>query len=81
MTLDPKDAKSGGEDVAGQLTLDRRAWLKRGRFLALVTVAYNVLEGVVAILFGIRSDSVALTGFGVDSFVEVTSAVVVCASP
>lgn len=59
------------------MTSDRQAWLKRGRFLAVVTVAYNILEGVVATVFGVRADSVALTGFGVDSFVEVSSAVVI----
>lgn len=59
------------------MTNDRTTWLRRGRMLAGLTVAYIGLEGVIAIVAGIRTDSVALTGFGVDSFVEVTSALVV----
>jgi len=41
------------------------------------TVVWNVVEGLVAIWAGTRSDSVALVGFGIDSFVETASAVVV----
>lgn len=55
----------------------RQDWLRRGRLLAILTVAYNFLEGVIAIIAGADSGSVALTGFGVDSFVEVSSAVIV----
>jgi divalent metal cation (Fe/Co/Zn/Cd) transporter len=38
-----------------------------------LTVSYNALEGVVAIAAGVVAGSVALTGFGVDSVIEVTS--------
>jgi len=41
-----------------------------------VTVGYNALEGVIAIAAGLAADSVALTGFGIDSVIEVTSGVV-----
>lgn len=54
----------------------RESWLRRGRALALITIVYNALEGVLAIAFGIQAESVALTGFGADSFIEVTSAAV-----
>ena len=37
------------------------------------TVAWNVLEGIVAIAAGIISGSIALVGFGVDSYIEVAS--------
>jgi divalent metal cation (Fe/Co/Zn/Cd) transporter len=40
-----------------------------------LTVSYNALEGVVAIAAGLAAGSVALTGFGVDSVIEVTSGV------
>lgn len=42
-----------------------------------VTIAYNVVEGVVAITAGIAAGSVSLTGFGFDSAIEVASAIIV----
>ena len=57
--------------------LHRSALLLRGERLALVTIAYNGLEGVIAIVAGWVAGSVALTGFGVDSAIEVTSAAIV----
>ena len=41
------------------------------------TVGYNVLEGIVALLLGGIANSVALIGFGLDSFVETFSGFVV----
>jgi divalent metal cation (Fe/Co/Zn/Cd) transporter len=41
--------------------------------LALVTIFYNLIEGVVSVVFGYEDGTVALFGFGVDSFVEVIS--------
>lgn len=38
-----------------------------------MTVGYNALEGLVAIVAGLAAGSVALTGFGIDSVIEVTS--------
>ncbi|MBP8951610.1 MAG: cation transporter, partial [Armatimonadetes bacterium] len=38
-----------------------------------MTVAYNVLEGVVSILAGVMAGSIALIGFGLDSAVESLS--------
>ena len=55
-------------------TLD---WSARARGLAIATMAYNVVEGVVSMGFGVSEDSMALLGFGVDSWVEVGSAAVV----
>jgi len=56
---------------------DRTALLRRGRALAFASVAYNVAEGAVALTAGARADSVALTGFGLDSLIEVGSALFV----
>ena len=53
--------------------LARDAALQRGIALEAVTVGYNALEGLVAIAAGITARSVALTGFGIDSVIEVTS--------
>ena len=54
-------------------------WERRAWFLAWFTVIYNLVEGAVAIGFGVSDDSVALWGFGFDSLIEVASAVVVMA--
>jgi divalent metal cation (Fe/Co/Zn/Cd) transporter len=45
-------------------------------FLAYFTVGYNVLEGTISILFAIPAQSAALFGFGIDSFVESLSGLV-----
>jgi divalent metal cation (Fe/Co/Zn/Cd) transporter len=50
---------------------------RRGLRLAQVTVAYNVLEGVAAITFGLLAGLVSVVGFGVDSGIETASAVLV----
>lgn len=52
-------------------------WTRRAKRLALFTVSYNLVEGLVSVAFGVRGESVALAGFGVDSFIEVGSALVV----
>jgi divalent metal cation (Fe/Co/Zn/Cd) transporter len=56
---------------------ERVGLLRRGVLLEAVTVAWNVLEGVVAGAAGALASSVALIGFGIDSFVETTSGAVV----
>lgn len=48
--------------------------LRRALVLEYFTVGWNVIEGVVAIGGGIVAGSIALLGFGFDSFIEVTSA-------
>jgi divalent metal cation (Fe/Co/Zn/Cd) transporter len=53
--------------------MDRFGLLRRGIALEGVTVSYNALEGIVAIAAGLAAGSVALTGFGIDSVIEVTS--------
>jgi len=52
-------------------------WRRRALWLAGFTIAYNLLEGVVSMAFGWADDSVALFGFGADSFIEVASALLV----
>lgn len=52
------------------------ALYKRALALSYFTVGYNVLEGVVSIAFGWYAGSVALVGFGSDSFVESLSGAV-----
>ena len=44
-------------------------------WLSMVTIFYNLLEGTVATYYGLADDTLALFGFGVDSFVEVLSGI------
>jgi divalent metal cation (Fe/Co/Zn/Cd) transporter len=60
------------------LTPGRRERLhRRVRFIVAFTITYNVLEAIVAITAGVLASSAALLGFGLDSVVEVLSAVAV----
>ena len=52
----------------------QRYW-KYALALALFTIFYNIAEGLVSISFGVSDESLALFGFGVDSFIEVMSGV------
>jgi divalent metal cation (Fe/Co/Zn/Cd) transporter len=47
------------------------------RLLLLATIAYNILEGVIAFIAGIQAGSLALTAFGADSYLEVAAAAAV----
>jgi divalent metal cation (Fe/Co/Zn/Cd) transporter len=50
---------------------------RRVRWLVAATITYNVIEAVVAIAAGTTASSAALIGFGLDSVIEVASAVAV----
>lgn len=52
----------------------RHALIRQGRKLEYFTIAYNSLEGIVSIAAGLFAGSISLIGFGLDSFIEVTSA-------
>jgi divalent metal cation (Fe/Co/Zn/Cd) transporter len=43
--------------------------------LAIFTIVYNIIEGVVSIYFGAQDETLTLFGFGVDSFIEVLSGI------
>lgn len=53
---------------------DRRLW-NLVLVLAIITILYNILEGLVSIYFGYEDETLALLGFGLDSFVEVLSGI------
>jgi divalent metal cation (Fe/Co/Zn/Cd) transporter len=64
--------------VVPALTAAERARLgRRAQLLAGASVAYNLLEAVVAIAAGVVAGSVALIGFGLDSVVEVSSGLII----
>jgi divalent metal cation (Fe/Co/Zn/Cd) transporter len=52
---------------------DRPRLLVRALRLEYLTVGWNIIEGVVAIGAAVAAGSVALLGFGIDSFVESAS--------
>jgi divalent metal cation (Fe/Co/Zn/Cd) transporter len=62
--------------AAPALDAGRRAVLsRRVRLLVAATITYNVIEAVVAVTAGAIASSTALIGFGLDSVIEVSSAV------
>lgn len=62
---------------AGHSSADSRgSQLKHALQLEYLTVGWNVVEGVVAVTAALAAGSVALLAFGIDSFVEVSSGLV-----
>ena len=55
------------------LNAERDRYYKYGFYLALITIFYNLVEGLISTYFGYEDESLALFGFGVDSFIEVIS--------
>jgi len=55
--------------------IERDRLLARANLLALLTIGYNFVEGIVSMALGAADETLALFGFGVDSFIEVISAV------
>ena len=43
--------------------------------LSIITILYNIAEGLFSIFFGLNDETLALFGFGLDSFVEVISGI------
>src|SRR5437773_7643617 len=56
-----------------EAALDRRLIAQRGKRLEYFTIAWNTLEGLVAVIAGAMAGSISLVGFGLDSFIEVIS--------
>jgi divalent metal cation (Fe/Co/Zn/Cd) transporter len=65
-----------GQQIIQIGTSDRAQIVRRGRHLEYFTIAYNSLEGLIAIIAGLVAGSIALVGFGFDSVIEVTSGAV-----
>jgi divalent metal cation (Fe/Co/Zn/Cd) transporter len=51
----------------------RSTLIRRGLWLNYATLAYNSLEGIIALIAAVASGSVALFGFGIDSVIEVSA--------
>lgn len=50
---------------------------RRGKRLEYLTIGWNSLEAVAAIVAGILAGSIALVGFGIDSVIEVSSGAII----
>ena len=62
--------------VAVQGPAARPSALRRSRLLNRLTIGWNVAEGVIAVMAGTMAGSVSLVGFGLDSGIEVSAAVI-----
>ena len=60
-------------DMVETAIMERTVVVRRARRLEYFTVAWNALEGLVAVIAGAVAGSICLVGFGIDSFIEVTS--------
>lgn len=58
------------------VTDDRSSLLARGLRLEYLTVGWNIVEGLIAVGAGLAAGSIALIGFGADSFIETISGAV-----
>jgi divalent metal cation (Fe/Co/Zn/Cd) transporter len=56
--------------------IDRRDAVRRAVWLTRATIGWNIGEGVVAVVAGAVAGSVSLVGFGLDSGIEVSAALV-----
>jgi divalent metal cation (Fe/Co/Zn/Cd) transporter len=54
----------------------RAAAVRRARALNIATIGWNTVEGFVAVAAGVAAGSVSLVGFGIDSAIEVSAALI-----
>ena len=55
--------------------MGKKLLYKRASLLAIITIVYNLAEGIVSVFFGAADETLSLFGFGIDSFVEVMSGI------
>ncbi len=60
--------------VADARSPHERLW-QWALWLAIFTISYNLVEGLVSIYFGANDEALTLFGFGIDSFIEVMSGI------
>jgi len=64
---------TSGSKAVKSLVPDRAVLAQQGKRLEYFTIGWNSLEGLIAVTAGAIAGSISLIGFGVDSFIEVTS--------
>jgi divalent metal cation (Fe/Co/Zn/Cd) transporter len=62
--------------TATKQPVSRAEAVTRARWLNAATIGWNSLEGVIAVAAGIAAGSVSLVGFGFDSAIEVSAALI-----
>ena len=60
--------------TVGTQAREARYW-QNAFWLAIFTIGYNLLEGLVSVYLGLQDEALTLFGFGVDSFIEVMSGI------
>jgi divalent metal cation (Fe/Co/Zn/Cd) transporter len=65
-----------GDATAPAAPAARGQLLRRGLSLEYLTVGWNIIEGVVSVMAAMMAGSIALLGFGIDSFVEMMSGLI-----
>ncbi|WP_168916426.1 cation transporter [Microcella flavibacter] len=71
-------AAAAAAPAAARLDPERtRVLRRRVKIIVSLTIGYNVIEGVIALIAGSAANSAALIGFGIDSGIEVLSAAAV----
>eukprot|EP00210_Caulerpa_lentillifera_P001861 g1790.t1 len=75
-TKSVNDAQEGDEVfILGEKTQKR--WVYYARLVSFVSIAFTLIGGVVGVVLSVFTDSVALLGYGLESFVDVWSSVLV----
>src|SRR6267378_4408993 len=59
--------------MMSEFVATRPAIVQHGKRLEYFTIAWNSLEGLAGVVAGLVAGSISLVGFGMDSFIEVTS--------
>ena len=62
--------------VAGPFVPGRDAVVRKAQRLNILTIGWNVVEGMVAVVAGLLAGSISLVGFGLDSGIEVSAALI-----
>lgn len=55
---------------------EKTALIKKALLINWILIVYNVIEAIASVTFGIKAESIALVGFGLDSIIEVLSAAI-----
>ncbi|HSH50134.1 MAG TPA: cation transporter [Bacteroidales bacterium] len=53
----------------------KNSLLRTALLLSIITIVYNIAEGIISVYYGLDDDTLSLLGFGSDSFVEVISGI------
>jgi divalent metal cation (Fe/Co/Zn/Cd) transporter len=54
---------------------DKQKLINTALILSLITIFYNIAEGLVSVFLGYTDETLSLLGFGLDSFIEVISGI------